>query len=111
MSIWLILVIALILLSAVVIAAVLLRSRSSALPAHAYEASEANLGERQQRQQAVESLGRDLLDRRIALDARRGTLQGNAALDEELDDLERRRRAGEISEDEFERRKIRLLGG
>ena len=110
MATWLILVIALVVLLAFAVAAVLLRTRAAVPPVRVREPSE-DFEERQQRQRAVESLGRDLLDRRVALDARRGPLQGNMTLDEELDDLERSFRSGEITEDEFERRKIRLLGG
>ena len=67
--------------------------------------------ERGQRRRAAEELGDQLLARRIALDARRGTLDGNSAIDEALTSLEARLRDGDISEDEFEAEKVRLLGG
>ncbi len=66
---------------------------------------------RMARQRALEERGEELLERRADLDARRGTLQGNSAVDEELDRLWERLRTGEIGEEEFEAEKIRLLGG
>jgi hypothetical protein len=61
--------------------------------------------------QAAEERGTELLDRRIALDDRRGPLQGNAWIDDAMAALEQRRDRGEISESEFESEKIKLLGG
>ena len=53
----------------------------------------------------------ELLERRIELDARRGTLMGESQIEDAFVELEDRLRAGEIDEDEFERQKVRLLGG
>jgi hypothetical protein len=66
---------------------------------------------REARHHAVDELGTELIERRVELDSTRGTLGGDRALLEALDRLEERRRKGEISDDEFEAEKIRLLGG
>jgi hypothetical protein len=63
-----------------------------------------------EREQA-QSVGTELLARRVELDARRGALQGDAGIDAEFDRLVEQLRSGAISEEEFEREKIRLLGG
>jgi uncharacterized membrane protein len=67
--------------------------------------------ERHARQQALDERGTELLQRRVDLDMRRGTLGGNTEVYQAFEELESRLRAGEISEDEFEREKVRLLGG
>jgi len=67
--------------------------------------------ERRSRQAALEPIEDALLQRRVDLDARRGMLGGDNDLLEALDELERRRTAGEISETDFEAEKVRLLGG
>lgn len=59
----------------------------------------------------LEQLGSELLARRIDLEARRGALQGNESLDQAFTRLEERLRQGDITPEEFEREKIRLLGG
>ena len=66
---------------------------------------------RVERQEALEARGTELLHRRIELDTRRGPLGGETAVYEAFVELERRLRAGEISEADFETEKIRLLGG
>lgn len=63
-----------------------------------------------EREQA-ESIGTELLSRRVQLDARRGALQGDTAIEGEFDRLLQKLQSGEISEEQFEREKIRLLGG
>ena len=63
------------------------------------------------RQKLLEERGSELIERRVELDARRGTLGGDAELLHKLELLEERRRKGEISEEAFEREKTRLLGG
>jgi len=67
--------------------------------------------ERRSRQAALEPIENALLQRRVDLDARRGMLGGDSDLLEALDELERRRVAGEMSEAAFEAEKVRLLGG
>jgi len=67
--------------------------------------------ERRSRQAAREPIENALLQRRVDLDARRGMLGGDSDLLEALDELERRRVAGEMSEAAFEAEKVRLLGG
>lgn len=61
--------------------------------------------------QMLDERGTELLRRRVDLDLRRGTLGGNTEVYEAFEALEARLRAGDISEDEFEREKVRLLGG
>jgi len=67
--------------------------------------------ERRARQRAVNERGTELLERRVELDARRGALEGDFGLSEALDRLDERRRRGNISEEDYEAEKIRLLGG
>ncbi|GAC1468771.1 MAG: hypothetical protein PVSMB1_17470 [Gemmatimonadaceae bacterium] len=67
--------------------------------------------ERQARIDVLEERGSELLHRRAALDATRGTLGGNTQIFDEFEELEQRLRGGEIDDAEFERRKIELLGG
>jgi len=67
--------------------------------------------EREARHQAVDELGTELIERRVELDSRRGTLGGDRDLLASLDRLEERRRNGEISDEQFEAEKVRLLGG
>lgn len=66
-------------------------------------------GEHDARMQALETRGNELLKRRIELEASRGTLGGQSRIYKAFEDLENRLRAGEISEDEFEKEKISLL--
>lgn len=63
------------------------------------------------RQRSLEEHQDRLLDRRVELDSRRGALMGDDRIYGEFVALERRFRAGEIDEREFEREKLRLLGG
>lgn len=63
------------------------------------------------RHKAIDERGSELLERRVDLDARRGTLTGDSAVYDAFDRLEAQFRAGEITEDEFEARKVRILGG
>lgn len=72
---------------------------------------EDELEERRARRRSLQGQEDELLDRRVQLDQRRGTLGGDRQLYDALDHLERRFEAGDISEDEFESEKIRLLGG
>lgn len=69
-----------------------------------------DIGARRARRQAAEHLGSQLIERRLDLESRRGTVGDDAILDA-LDRLEERVRRGEISEQEFETEKVRLLGG
>jgi len=63
------------------------------------------------RHRAIDERGSELLERRVDLDGRRGTLAGDSAIYDAFDRLEAQFRAGEITEDEFEARKVRILGG
>jgi hypothetical protein len=63
-----------------------------------------------EREQA-ESIGAELLSRRVQLDARRGALQGDTGIEGEFDRLLQKLQSGEISAEQFEQEKIRLLGG
>lgn len=85
--------------------------RSLQPPVSPPESAEDELEERRARKRVLQAQEDELLDRRVALDQRRGTLGGDTELFDALDHLERRFEAGDISEDEFETEKIRLLGG
>ena len=74
-------------------------------------AKQGDTASRKARQEAATAQGTELVERRVELDSRRGTLGGNEALDRALEDLERRLQVGEITADDFEREKVRLLGG
>jgi len=67
--------------------------------------------ERRSRQAVLEPIENALLQRRVDLDATRGMLGGDNDLLDALDELERRRMAGGMSEEDFEAEKVRLLGG
>jgi len=75
------------------------------------EEPEEEPADRRSRQAALEPIENALLQRRVDLDARRGTLDGDSDLLETLDELERCRAAGGMSEADFEAEKMRLLGG
>jgi uncharacterized membrane protein len=109
-QLWLILLVVLLVLFAVATASIVLRRRPPA-PPDLSARSEAIEEVRRERQRAAEALGTELLDRRVQLDARRGPLAGYSQIDEEFRALEQRLQAGEITEEEFEREKSRLLGG
>jgi hypothetical protein len=70
-----------------------------------------DLTERRDREAALAEQEDALLDRRVLLDASRGTLGGDVQLDQALVDLEARYRSGAISEEVFEAEKVKLLGG
>ncbi len=72
---------------------------------------EDELEARRARRRVLQEQEDELLDRRVQLDQRRGTLGGDMQLYDALDRLEQRFEAGDISEDEFESEKVRLLGG
>lgn len=92
--------------------ALVVARRRRRVPAPAVEPMPAENGaEREARHEFIEQRGTELLERRVDLDARRGTLTGDSGVNDAFDRLERRFRAGEISEDEFEEGKIRILGG
>jgi len=63
------------------------------------------------RRRVVDRRGSELIARRVLLEDRQDTLGGDADLSDALDRLERRRRGGEITEQEFEAEKVRLLSG
>ena len=111
MSILLLVVLAIVLASGVGIAVVLRkRARTPTATVVPTEPAE-DQSVREARHRAVDKLGSELLDRRVELDGRRGTLTGDAEVYAAFDDLERQFLAGTISEDEFEAAKIRILGG
>ena len=111
MSIWIPIAIAVILVLAAGLAIYLVRSRGPAPPPLPVEESPDDLAARRARQQAINTQGTELLQRRIELDSKRGTLGGDWGIDEAFKDLEDRLRSGEIDEAQFEREKIKLLGG
>lgn len=94
-----------------VLALVVFRRQRLTPPPPAQTAPQESLAAREARHQVIEQRGSELLERRVELDARRGTLTGDSSIDAALDRLEHRFRAGEISEDQFEAQKIQILGG
>lgn len=108
MALWIVIVIVVFLALAVGIA-VLSRRRGLPVPPPIVEPEE-DPDVRRARQQELNERGQELLERRVELDARRGTLLGHSDVYAKFEDLEDRLRSGEISEDEFEAEKIRLLG-
>ena len=84
------------------------RRREPAPPPPAPEARE-DLAAREARHRLVDERGSELIERRVELDARRGTLGSYVDVNEQFTRLEERFKAGQISEDEFEAEKIRLL--
>jgi uncharacterized membrane protein len=95
---------------AVVLAVVAIRRQPPPPPRVAGSRDE-NPAERHARFAALNERGTELLERRVELDDRRGTLGGNTQIYDAFEELEARLRAGDISDDEFEREKVRLLGG
>jgi hypothetical protein len=85
--------------------------RGSAGPAPTVASTPAERAARHARQTEVETRGEELLERRVSLDSKRGTLGGDNTLYDALDELQKRRQEGQISEVEFEREKVRLLSG
>ena len=110
MQLWLISLLILLVLFAVASAAIVLR-RSAPTPPTRSERSEAIDEIRRERQRASEALGSVLLDRRVQLDSRRVALQGVSHIEDQVHELEERLQAGEITEDQFEQEKSRLLSG
>lgn len=110
MQLWLVLLVVLLLLFAVATASIVLRRRPPG-PPDLSSKSDAIEEVRRERQRAAEALGAELLDRRVQLDSRRGPLAGYSQIDEQFHALEQRLQAGEITEEEFEGAKSRLLGG
>lgn len=100
-----------VILVALVAAAVLTRRSAQPESNESQPAPEIDPEERRRQRQAAVDRGDDLLDRRVELDSRRGTLGGNVLLDDALQELAARHERGEISDAEFEVEKTRLLGG
>lgn len=88
-----------------------LRRQTPIAPPPVVEPAQKDLDALRARQRVLDARGSELLARRVELDARRGTLGGDTTIDAAFVELEQRLRCGEISEDEFEAEKIRLLGG
>ncbi len=87
------------------------RNRPGAPEAPVAPPTPGNTEERRLRQQRIDLQGTELLARRVVLDGRRGTLGGDSDLLDAMSTLEERYHRGDITEDEFEAEKIRLLGG
>lgn len=109
MTPWLVLGIVIFLIFAIVVTLFVVRRPVPAPPPSLPAAdSEEHLATRQE---LLDERENELMERRIELDARRGTLGGNTAIYDAFETLERRLQSGEISEQEFEAEKIRLLSG
>lgn len=103
--------IVLFLVLAALVIAIVMRRPQPALPPAPPAADGEEARARRERQEALDTRGSQLIERRVELDARRGTLGGDVDLERSLDELYQRLEAGEISEQEFEAEKVRLLGG
>ena len=93
------------------LALVVFRRRRLTPPAPVEAVTQESAAVRGARHRVIEERGTELLERRVDLDARRGTLTGDSRVDDALVRLEQRFRAGEISEDQFEAGKVQILGG
>ncbi len=109
----LIILVVLALLAIVLVAAVVAYPRNRRPPAPRPPTTSAvdDLAARRDRQRALEPVEAELLDRRIELDGRRNMFGGDTAVFDAIERLEGRFRSGDISEDEFEAEKMRLLSG
>jgi uncharacterized membrane protein len=96
---------------AVLVIAIAVRRPRSRIPPTPVDVQVEELNARRELEQAVDARGSELIERRVELDARRGTLGGDVGLERALDELYKRLEAGEISEQDFEAQKVRLLGG
>lgn len=103
-------VVVLLILCVAVVAALLYRSRRQASASEPIQNVLVEPTDPVERERA-ETVGSQLLARRVELDARRGALGGDAGIEEEFEGLLQKFAAHEISEEQFEREKIRLLGG
>lgn len=103
-------VVAIVLVAAFAVVWVLRRRPAPAPPPPPVPPAE-DASAREARHRSIDRRGSELLDRRVELDGRRGTLAGHGEVEDEFDRLEASYRAGEISEEQFEAAKIRLLGG
>lgn len=103
--------IVLFLILAALVLAIVLRRPQTSLPPTPPTEDDTESAARRQRHEALDVRGSELIERRVELDARRGTLGGDTDLERSLDQLYQRLEAGEIGEQEFEAEKIRLLGG
>lgn len=104
-------VIIVVLALAVGMAVFALRRQPAVSPPPLVKPDEEAYAARQAKQRVLDAHGAELLARRVELDARRGTLGGDSVVYSAFEELEQRLRAGEISEQEFETEKVRLLGG
>jgi hypothetical protein len=110
MTLWLILIIIALVALAAGLAVYALRHEAPP-PPELPDARPGNETAWDQQHDILEARGQELLERRIELDSIRGPLMGNTAAYDAFIALEERLRSGEIDEDEFEREKIKLLGG
>lgn len=106
---WVYLLLALILL--LLAGLVILALRPRAAPSPPAVAPSIEVSSREEARQLADQRGKELLERRALLDARRGALFGMTGVDEAFTQLEERLARGEMTPEEFELEKIRLLGG
>ncbi|GAC1326404.1 MAG: hypothetical protein NVS2B16_06900 [Chloroflexota bacterium] len=86
-----------------------LRRRPAAEQVEAAPAGEADRVAREERRHMADERGSELIQRRIDLDTRRGTLGSYFDVNDAFTRLEQRFKDGEISEEEFEAEKVQLL--
>ncbi len=112
MTSWIVIVVILLVLLVLVAGVVVLaRSQATPVPPLVAETPREDPALRRARQEALDRQGTDLLERRVELDARRGTLGGDSDVYDAFEQLEARFQRREMSEQEFEEAKVRLLGG
>ncbi|MGI8827806.1 MAG: hypothetical protein ACR2JC_19670 [Chloroflexota bacterium] len=99
---------ALLTVSLLVTGALSWRRRPANIDPGAFEPATDDLG-RKKRHESIEAQGEQLIERRVELDLRRGTLGGYTDINDAFTLLEERLRAGDISDEKFEKEKIRLL--
>src|SRR5947209_5109494 len=110
MNVWVVAVVLVFVMLAGTLAVIALRRQRNP-PTISVEKSGEDEAAKRVRHDLLERRGSELLQRRVDLDARRGTLGGNTEVYEAFEHLEAQLRAGTISESEFEQEKVRLLGG
>jgi hypothetical protein len=109
MIVLLVAAVVIVIVAAIALAVVIFRQ--PAVPATPPAPAEPPIADLTAEREQAESVGAELLSRRVELDARRGALQGDASIEREFDRLFEQLQSGEISEEQFEQEKIRLLGG
>lgn len=110
MPLWVVVIVAVVLVAVVALFFYARRSRPLEPPGMPIAIPSGGL-EQQARRQALQVHGNELLERRVDLESRRGTLTGDDQVFDALVAVQDRFQRGEITEDEYEAEKVRLLSG